>query len=47
MQVVEVVFFKNFKEKLQLMKNYEKIPKNNIEIFKNYIMVELSSHSRG
>lgn len=38
MQVVEVIFFKSFKERLQLMKRY--IGKAYVEVYKDYIYIE-------
>jgi len=43
---IEVFPFKNNKEKFQLMKKLDRSQKCNIEIFENYIVVEVSQYSR-
>jgi len=47
MYIVEVYPYKNFKHRLQLMKNIEKTQKNNIEILSNCIIVQIEEYSRG
>jgi len=47
MYVVEVIPFKTFRERIQLMKKIEETQKNNIEILSNCIVIQKQTYSRG
>ena len=47
MVLIEIYPFKNFKEKIKLMKMLDDVLKCKLEIFDNHIVVELSQFSEG